>query len=259
MLRLALLCCVLLGGLAARAAHASAQATTAPAAAINNDDACADLPEGEAHARALALEAEVEPHVPAAARWWWGWLATYAALTVGQVVIALAVERDETRWPYIVGAVSAALGAGGIVISEVKTHRLSARFRELGPLTGNARLRAVEREVARAADGEDEARNLLSHALGWGCALGEGLVLWLGFDQLVDGLVSLAEGVAVSELQIAMTPTSARDAWHAHVAQYPDAARCLRERDESSARAPLPEPRLALVPAGLGAGLVLTF
>lgn len=253
--------CVLFAALVAAAPFAEAQDARANAGvdARADSDACVSPSDAEAQARSYALEEQAERGVPAAQRWWWGWLGAYAALTVGQVVIALAVERDETRWPYVVGAVSSALGVGGIVISSVKTHRLAARFRELEPLTGNVRLRAVEREVARAAAGEDDARNLLSHALGWGCALGEGLVLWLGVDQPVDGILSLAEGVVVSELQIALTPTAARDAWRAHVALHPDAAACLRDEDESSALSPLPAPHLALVPAGLGVGLLLTF
>lgn len=257
MLRLALLLSVLVVGTSTAATVAEAQ--VAAHAVSAGGDVCDELTDARAHARALALEAEIDPGVPAAARWWWGWLLTYTGLTIVQGLVALAVETPEVRWPAVIGAASSLLGIGGVLISPVRTHRLSARLREFGPLVGRARLRAVERELAAAAAGEDDARNLLSHALGWGAALGGGLVLWLGFDQLVQGVLNVVESIAVSEFQIALAPTAAREAWRAHVALHPDAAACLRDEDESSARAPLPPPTFALVPVGLGLGLVLTF
>ncbi len=255
MLRVTLVVCVLLGALCVHASHAAAQ--DAPAA--SDDRACQEPAAAEAQQRAYALEAAIEPHVPAAARWWWLWFSGYLTAAVVQGVVAVAVEAPEWRWPSAVGAVSAALGAGAMLLSAVETHHLSDRVREVQPLTGVPRLRAVERLLAHAAEGEDEARTLFSHALGWGCALGEGLVLWLGFEQPFEGALSLAESIVVSEVQIATSPTSARELWRAHVALHPDAAACLRDEDESSALSPLPAPHLALVPAGLGVGLLLTF
>lgn len=231
MLRLTLALSVLVGSLAAGPSAARAQA------ADDDSEVCSEPTEAEAHARAIALEAEIDPGVPAAARWWWGWLVTYAGLAIAQGVVALAIDTPEVRWPAVVGGASALLGIGGVLISPIRSHGLSAKVRELAPLTGRARLRSVERELAKAAAGEDEARNVLSHALGWGAALGGGLVLWLGFDQLLQGALNVVESVAVSELQIALAPTAARELWRAYVALHPDAAACIRDDDESSARA----------------------
>ncbi len=254
-LALCVLLCALLGALCVGASRVEAQ--DAPAA--SSDVACEEPTAAEAQQRAYALEAALEPHVPAAARWWWLWLSGYLTAAVAQGVVALAVEAPDVRWPSVVGGVSALLGAGAMWFSPVETHQLSDRISELQPLTGVPRLRAVERLLAHAAEGEDDARTLFSHALGWGAAVGEGLVLWLGFDQLGQGLLALAESVVVSEAQIVTTPTAARELWRAHLAQHPGEAACLRDDDESSALAPLPAPHLALVPAGLGVGLVLTF
>ena len=255
MLRVTFVACVLFGALCVGPPHAAAQ----DAPATSDARACEAPSAAEAQRRAYALEAAIEPPVPAAARWWWLWLSGYLTAAVVQGVVAVAVEAPEWRWPSAVGAVSALLGAGAMLLSAVETQHLSDRVRAVQPLTGVPRLRAVERLLAHAAEGEDEARALFSHALGWGCALGEGLVLWLGFDQLFEGILSVAESVVVSEVQVATTPTSARELWRAHVALHRDAGACLRDEDESSALSPLPAPHLALVPAGLGVGLVLTF
>lgn len=268
MVRLLVTFCVLVGSLRASVTQAQTAIPFAVSDSAAGDapssDACSDLSEADAHRLALGLEAQAESGAPAAARWLWGWLAAYAVLAVGQGVIALAIEAEEVRWPAVVGGVSSLLGVGSMLISPVRTHRLPERLRVLAPLTGRARLRAVEREIWRAAEGEEQQRNLVSHALGWGAALGGGLVLWLGFDQLVSGVLNVVASVGVSELELALAPTSARELWRAHVTLHPDAATCLRDGDESSAPASTSRPTFALVPAGLGArsvgvGLVLTF
>jgi hypothetical protein len=127
-------------------------------------------------------------------------------------------------------------------------------------MAGHQLLRATEREAERAASGEDEGRNVVSHSLGWAAALGGGLGLWLGFDLPIQGALLLGASVAISEFRIATSPTHAREVWAEYLAEDPQAASCVEQtEDESSARAPLPEPTFAVGPAGLGVGVVVTF
>jgi len=243
---------------AAQTAHAAAQ--TAHATADPSSDICArGLSSGEANARALALRARLESG-SGAALWWWGWLGTFIGLTVVQGVVALAVEADDVRWPSFIGTISSVLAIGAALITPVRSHRLRARLRALDGMAGHQLLRATEREAERAASGEDEGRNVVSHSLGWAAALGGGLALWLAFDLPIQGALLLGASVAISELRIATSPTHAREVWAEYIAEDPQAATCVEQtQDESSARAPLPGPTFAVGPAGLGVGLVLTF
>lgn len=240
---------------------ANAAAQTAPAMPDPSSDICArGISSGDANARALALRARLEPGVSGATSWWWGWLGTFVGLTVVQGVIALAIEADDIRWPSFVGTVSSVLAIGAGLITPVRSHRLSARLRALDGMAGHQLLRATEREAERAASGEDEGRNVVSHGLGWAAALGSGLALWLGFDLPIQGALILGVTVAISEFRIATSPTHAREVWADYIADDPEAATCVEQTDdESSARAPLPGPTFAVGPAGLGVGLVLTF
>ncbi len=219
---------------------------------------CVTLSEGEAHARALRLQADAEAGAPYARLWWWGWLGIFTAAAIAQGTIALVVDARENRWPMTVGAIGATLGAGGMIITKARTDRLPARLREHELLTGNARLRAVEAEVQRASDGESNARNLRNHALGWGVAAGGLLTLWLGFDLLPRALINLSVSFSVGLTKILTGPTATRDLWAAYRAQHADETRCA-DADESSARARPPGPRLTIAPAGLGATLHVSF
>jgi hypothetical protein len=221
---------------------------------------CVTLSEGEAHARALRLQAEAEAGAPSARVWWWSWLGIFSAGVILQGSLALAVDAREIRWPMTVGAIGATLGTASMFITKARTDRLPARLREHELLVGNARLRAVEAEVARAGDGESNARNLLNHALGWGVAAGGLLTLWLGFDLLPRALINLSVSFSVGLTKILTGPTSARETWAAYQARHADEVRCEDpDADESSARAPLPEPRFTVAPAGLGAALHVSF
>jgi hypothetical protein len=236
-------------------------ARVAPAAlAQDATRRCVTLSEGEAHARALRLQAEAEAGAPSARVWWWSWLGIFSAGVILQGSIALAVDAREIRWPMTVGAIGATLGTASMFITKARTDRLPARLREHELLVGNARLRAVEAEVARAGDGESNARNLVNHALGWGVAAGGLLTLWLGFDLLPRALINLSVSFSVGLTKILTGPTSARETWAAYQARHADEIRCEDpDADESSARAPLPEPRFTLAPAGLGAALHVSF
>jgi len=221
---------------------------------------CVTLSEGEAHARALRLQAEAEAGAPSARFWWWSWLGIFSAGVILQGSIALAVDAREIRWPMTVGAVGATLGTASMFITKARTDQLPARLRAHERLIGNARLRAVEAEVERAGDGESNARNLFNHALGWGVATGGLLTLWLGFDLLPRALINLGVSFSVGLTKILTGPTSARETWAAYRARYADETRCADpDADEISARAPLPETRVTLVPAGLGAALHVSF
>ena len=154
---------------------------------------------------------------PPAAWWWYGWLASYSALTVGAAVIFLVTDDQEMKQDMGVGGVQSLLGVAGMFLAPLEAR---TAVDELRALPGTSRPER-ERKLARAegllqecASTEADGRHWLNHVLGFAVNVAGGLVIWQGFHRpLTDGLLSLAQGMAINELQIWTQPVRSIGSW----------------------------------------------
>lgn len=136
--------------------------------------------------------------------WYWGFTSAYALAAVGQTVLALALDDPGLQADFAVGAGSAWLAVGGMIISPIpNVWRAEADLRR----TGN-----LDAAVARAAEAETTARAWYNHALVGVVAVSAGLVLWLGYDRPISGAINFAENLVVGEANLLLMPQRARGA-----------------------------------------------
>jgi len=150
--------------------------------------------------------------------WWWGWAGGYAALTVGQGIVALATSDRDLRVNMLVGSASSLLGFGFVLITDFPARYASAELRAMPDDTEAARSAKQKRarELLRAsAEAEIDGRSWVVHLLGLSVAAAQGLILWLAFDLPVDGIINATVSLAISEAQIWTQPTRAIDDWQA--------------------------------------------
>jgi hypothetical protein len=187
---------------------------------------------------------------PAAKTWWHTWTWSYAALTAGQTVAAVAVNERGLRADFAVGAAQSAIGLVGMLVATPTTpigavSSLDAMDAST-PKAREARLRRAERLLEKSADEEQQARAWYTQVAGGIVNLSGAFVLWLGYDRFATGWASLAGGVALTELQILTTPTAAIEDWNSY-------------RTRGSIRPREPGRSLSVAPAPGGAVLSGTF
>lgn len=207
--------------------------------------------DAEVTRRLAFIEQHLESGTAAANRWWYGWYAGFSALTVGQFVIALAVDDPKDRAGYAVGAAASSLGVIPLGFLPF-TPRLAAANLRAYPATTPAerrrKLAAAERLLHAAADVEIQGRSWITHALGLSVSLASGLVLGLGYHSTRAAVLNSVGGVALTELQIFTQPTAAISAWRAY------------ERGQiASPKTATNTPRWMIVPQGMGLGFAAVF
>jgi hypothetical protein len=147
--------------------------------------------------------------------WFWTWEGLYAATTVAQGVIALAVNDPEIRANVLVGGTSSLIGTIAMLVPPFVAAFAAKRVRDLPDKTPEDRAKkrvAAEQIMKDTVDNAEFGHSWLLHA---GCAavgLAGGLVLWLAFHYLVDGIVNTLASIAVGEAQVWTQPMrSVRD------------------------------------------------
>ena len=171
--------------------------------------------------------------------WWYGWLGTYSALTVGQGAVYFATDDDQLRANALVGSAGSLLGVVSVLASRLPSISAGADLRRVSGST-RQKITAGEALLDESAEAEAFGRSWVSHGLGFLVAAGQGAVLWGAYDLPVDGAISFAVSLAMSELQIFTQPTRAID-------------------DRREYRARYPVARLSVFPTPGGAGLRLAF
>lgn len=154
-------------------------------------------------ARLEELTRHFDDNHAAANAWFWGWTAAYGALTVGQAIGFAVVNDRELRVNFAVGGISSLVGWVALLIPP-----FPAAFakRRLAAAPGLARAEELLRDSAEA---ERFGRSWWLHAGCVALSVAGGLVLWLGYGYLVDGIINTLVSVAVGELQIWTQPMAA--------------------------------------------------
>lgn len=151
-------------------------------------------------------------HGTASARWWWyGWLGGYSVAAVAQVAAGLATHDEAFRATMLVGAAGSALGTLSVIAFPFPPTHAASEVRATDGMPAQQRHALALGSLKNCADAENMGRSWLPHALGIAVAAAQGLVLWIGFDQPVDGAESAAVSLVVSEAQIFTQPTRAVD------------------------------------------------
>lgn len=188
----------------------------------------------EQEARLAFIETSLSESECALEWWYYGWIGGYAALTVGQMapaVLADELENDADdaralRASMLTGATTAAIGAVVVGLSRPAGLGGPAVLEQMPEETSEQRARklAVAESLLReTAELEERGIGWLAHLGNVGLNLAAGLVLWLGFDQLQDGLITFGSGWAIGAITIFTQPTRAIDDWAEYQHHFGDA------------------------------------
>jgi hypothetical protein len=170
------------------------------------------LASADVDARYAAISASLEAGEGAARLWWFGWTGGYAALTVGEAIVAAAARDEGTRVDAIVGLSGSALGVGAMLFSSRAGFAFRGRLSAYDPDTldgRRARLREAEKILDEAANDEESTRAWYTHVAGDAVTLAGTFVLWAGYHEYANGWLNLIGGTLVTEAQILTKPTAA--------------------------------------------------
>jgi hypothetical protein len=174
-----------------------------------------------------ALVAELARGESAARLWWWGWTGGFAAIALGEGVVAIATHDAGTRESAVVGICGSALGVGAMLFASRAAFTYRARLESMDASTPEARLlrlREAEKILDEAAKDEEEGRSWFAHVGGDAVTLAGTFVLWAGYHQYANGWLNLLGGTVVTEVQIFTRPTAAIEARRAFRAGRPSPA-----------------------------------
>lgn len=195
---------------------------------------------------------------------WWGiWVGVHTTMGVAQALLAGLSDRL-FQSPQRARAYRNSLGTGAIT-SGVGLVAVLASYPAGASGCGSARrarngtgpdeeraLALAEKRLRDTAKGLRFGRSWLTHAGGVLVNLAAGLVLWLAFDQPVDGAVQLLAGTAVAELQVWTQPTAAIRDYDEYLRRFPTLVPAAHQL-------PSPGPGWRLVPYPGGLGLQVTY
>jgi hypothetical protein len=185
------------------------------AALLLSAQAHAEPSDADVDRRLAHVERVLERDQSRARTWRTVWMIAYGTLAIGQGTYAFLLTDDpDQRADFGVGAVKSALGFGALVVFPFRPAHAAADLDELPDRTPDqrrAKLRAAEQALRDSAQDEE-------FGIGWPSRIASSLVnlagayyLWIEHDLVGPGWLSLASGMAVSEVQIRTQPTGALD------------------------------------------------
>ena len=173
------------------------------------------------------------------------WGAGYSLMTIGQ--LALMPLLPEHRADWVIGAASSAVGFAVVVIDPMEVIEggpsFVARAKVVTPEQTCQLLIDGERMLRDGASKQAFSTSWISHVVNVLFNVGVGLILGLGYGRWQTAGINGAVGIAIGEATTLTTPTGLRDGWERY--------RFGNKRESSVT--------IRLVPAGIGAGLALTF
>lgn len=160
--------------------------------------------------RLVDMQARLDAGQPAASRWWYGWIGGYTALTLAQGAVFAQSSDPGVRANMVVGTGGSLFGVLCTLVTRLPAIDAGDALRA-GSSSGSygARVALGERLLNDSADAELLGRSWLAHGIGAVVASAQGLVLWLGYRRPVDGAISFASSLAISEVQIFSQPIRA--------------------------------------------------
>lgn len=171
----------------------------------------AALEQLDADARLAFIRDRLRHDARRARQWSWAFGASYGLLTAGTMVITPHIQ-DRSSWPDLyVGAGSAVVGLGLIVVSPLRVMRdhdaLEYHLASAGPAVDRCRALAIaEAMLIRSAASEKFGRGWFTQTGNALLGVAALLILGLGYRRWVSGVVNGLASVAVGELMILTQP-----------------------------------------------------
>jgi hypothetical protein len=188
--------CVSITVLCLAAPPARADAPVLPASA----SATVDRELSEQLTQALVAEAQ------RAFTWRVTWTAINGALGAGSFAALLVLPRSQ-RPQLIIGGVAAAVGTAFTWLFPLDVEEDAEIAQRLSKLSEPERRRRVTELYAHAAKDELDRVQWQWHVITIIAALVPATIIWVGYRQLVEGLVQALTGVVVGELTLLTQPT----------------------------------------------------
>ncbi|MBN1496395.1 MAG: hypothetical protein JXA07_06480 [Spirochaetes bacterium] len=202
--------------------------------------AIAGISDFQVQERLSFIENSLYSAQPSAQAWWYSWISIYAAGTVVQESLAgvhwndwkhdhhpLYTRRIRDRAfaeDMLVGGLTTAIGLGGQLIFPFKPAYLPDRLRAMPAGTPAERLDKLARAediLKQCAETEKDGWGWLTHVLNIVVNAGAGCVTVFAFHRpWTDGLITFAEGEAVSLVNIFSQPRRAIRDLKAYEAKY---------------------------------------
>ncbi|MCA9492213.1 MAG: hypothetical protein KC621_19910 [Myxococcales bacterium] len=145
---------------------------------------------------------------PRAQRWWWTWVGTFGALTVGQGVLAATTTDPDVRVVDLIGAASSGIGVANLLVSPYPGRHARADLASIGDDEA-----ALLDLFERTAQAERFQTGWLAHAGGLVVSAAPAVLIWAVYDQPETATLNLVGGVALSEAQILTSPRHVLRAW----------------------------------------------
>jgi hypothetical protein len=140
--------------------------------------------------------------------WFGTWIALYGALGIGQTILACVLPAGPQRANYAVGAVLSWTGLLGHVVFPYEAGFVERRLDNFDDSKGPEAKAAYAEELMRSAAKQASGmRGWINHVLPVVAGAGAFLVLWLRYNQLVDGLVTFFASTAIAEVRVWSAPT----------------------------------------------------
>ena len=152
--------------------------------------------------------------------WQWGWFGFLGSATLVQGVGANIVDDDKLQYDMSVGAITSFLGATDMLLNPMKSHNYSDQLQSMkinSKIEKEEKLRQGESWLAKAAAREAYEQSWTNHLL---AGLVNGLAgLAVAYDDKrpIDGWLTFATGVAVSEFKVYTAPQSMMKAQQAYI------------------------------------------
>jgi len=164
-------------------------------------------------------------------RWWYGWLGSYSAATIGQSAVYLTSNDKSMRQDMALGAATTLLGVAGQFITPLIPGNEPEKLNSLPTGTSaeqKVSLAIAEELLKECAFREKLARSWKNHATCSAVNLGGGLITWLGFHRTVwDGIGYFALNSVITETQIWTQPTLAKRNYKNYRQKYQESAEGL--------------------------------
>jgi len=141
--------------------------------------------------------------------WQWGWFGFLGGAAVAQGIGANVTDDDKMQYDFTVGATTSFLGAADMLLNPMKNHNY---YDELAAMPANsaaekqAKLGKAESYLAAAVKRESYEQSWVNHTL---AGLVNGLAgLAVAYDDKrpIDGWVTFATGMIVTEIKIYTAP-----------------------------------------------------
>ena len=151
--------------------------------------------------------------------WQWGWFGFLASAATVQGIGANVVDDDKLQYDMSVGAVTSFLGAADLIMNPMQSHNYNDQLQSMAmtsPAEQEAKLLKAEAWLAKAAAREAQEKSWVTHFLSTFVNGLAGLAVAYDDKRPIDGWLTFASGVAVSQFKIYTSPTHMMEAHQAY-------------------------------------------